>query len=79
MAIKPDIIIENEARQMIANGINYTIQQTGISMLRLEPILKEMYNEVKVQAEKEYADLQAQYEREVAEEAAAAETSKDEN
>lgn len=79
MAIKPDIIIENEARQMIANGINYTIQQTGISMLRLEPILKEMYNEVKVQAEQEYANLQAQYEREVAEEAAAAETSKDEN
>lgn len=79
MATKPDIIIENEARQMIANGINYTIQQTGISMLRLEPILKEMYNEVKVQAEQEYANLQAQYEREVAEEAAAAETPKDEN
>ena len=79
MAIKPDIMIENEARQMIANGINYTIQQTGISMLRLEPILKEMYNEVKAQAEQEYANLQAQYEREVAEEAAAAETPKDEN
>lgn len=79
MATKPDIIIENEARQMIANGINYTIQQTGISMLRLEPILKEMYNEVKVQAEQEYANLQAQYEREVVEEAAAAETPKDEN
>lgn len=79
MATKPDIIIENEARQMIANGINYTIQQTGISMLRLEPILKEMYNEVKAQAEQEYANLQAQYEREVAEEAAAAETPKDEN
>ena len=79
MATKPDIIIENEARQMIANGINYTSQQTGISMLRLEPILKEMYNEVKVQAEQEYANLQAQYEREVAEEAAAAETPKDEN
>lgn len=79
MATKPDIIIENEARQMIANGINYTIQQTGIPMLRLEPILKEMYNEVKVQAEQEYANLQAQYEREVAEEAAAAETPKDEN
>lgn len=79
MATKPDIIIENEARQMIVNGINYTIQQTGISMFRLEPILKDMYNEVKAQAKQEYTNLQAQYEREVAKEAAAAEASKDEN
>lgn len=71
MAKKPDIIIEAEARQMIANGVNYTIQQTGISMIRLEPILKEIYNEVQAQAQKEYAEIQQQYEQEVAAEEAA--------
>ena len=66
---KPEIIIENEARQMIANGINYTIQQTGIAMYRLEPIIKAVYTEVKAQADQELAQIQAQYEQEVQAEA----------
>ena len=81
MAIKPDIIIETEARQMISNGVNYTIQQTGISMLRLEPIVRELYNEIEQAADAEYKQIQAAYEQELKAEATAKEqeTIKDEN
>lgn len=81
MARKPDIIIETEARQMISNGVNYTIQQTGISMLRLEPIVRELYNEIKQAADAEYKQIQAAYEQELKAEATAKEqeTIKDEN
>lgn len=81
MAIKPDIIIETEARQMISNGVNYTIQQTGISMLRLEPIVRELYNEIKQAADAEYKQIQAAYEQELKAEATVKEqeTIKDEN
>lgn len=65
MVTKPDIVMEHEVRATLANGINYTIQQTGISMLRLAPIIKELYLEIQAQAEQEYQEIKAKYEKEV--------------
>lgn len=64
--IKPEALAIKEARQMLINGVNYTIQETGISFHALEPIMKDIYNEVLANANKELADAEKKYQEEMA-------------
>lgn len=64
--IKPEAIAIKEAREMLINGINYTIQETGISFHALEPIIKDLYNEVAANAGQELAEAEKKYQEEMA-------------
>lgn len=58
---KPEALIIKEAREMLINGFNYVIQETGISMIALEPIVKDLYNEVAQSAAHATAEAERQY------------------
>ena len=62
---KPEALIVKEARDMLVNGFNYVIQETGISMIALEPIVKDLYNEVAQNAAQETAAAERQYQEEL--------------
>ena len=62
---KPEALIVKEARDMLINGFNYVIQETGISMIALEPIVKDLYNEVAQNAAHETAAAERQYQEEL--------------
>ena len=63
--IKPEALVVKEARNMLINAFNYVIQETGISMIALEPIVKDLYNEVAQNAVQETAAAEKQYEEEL--------------
>ena len=58
---KPEALIVKEARDMLINGFNYVIQETGISMIALEPIVKDLYNEVAQNAAHATAEAERHY------------------
>ena len=62
---KPEALIIKEAREMLINGFNYVIQETGISMIALEPIVKDLYNEVAQNAARVTAEAERQYQEEL--------------
>lgn len=62
---KPEALIVKEAREMLISGFNYVIQETGISMIALEPIVKDLYNEVAQNAAHETAAAERQYQEEL--------------
>lgn len=62
---KPEALIIKEAREMLINGFNYVIQETGISMIALEPIVKDLYNEVAQNAAHATAEAERQYQEEL--------------
>lgn len=62
---KPEALIVKEAREMLVNGVNYVIQETGISMIALEPIMKDLYNEVASNAARETAEAERQYQEQL--------------
>lgn len=63
--IKPQALIVKEAKEMLINGINYTIQQTQIPFYELEPIMKDLYDEVRANALQEQQQAEAQYKAEL--------------
>ena len=63
--IKPEALVVKEARDMLVNGFNYVIQETGISMIALEPIVKDLYNEVAQNAAHETAAAERKYQEEL--------------
>ena len=62
---KPEALIVKEAREMLINGFNYVIQETGISMVALEPIVKDLYNEVAQNAAHATAEAERQYQEQL--------------
>lgn len=62
---KPEALIIKEAREMLINGFNYVIQETGISMVALEPIVRDLYNEVAQNAARATAEAEKQYQEEL--------------
>jgi uncharacterized phage-associated protein len=80
MAQKPDIIVELEVREKLIRFISEQLQTTQIPMYRLEPIVKEIYNDIKIQANDSItqlanaynAALQREYDEQLAQEKAEA-------
>lgn len=62
---KPEALIVKEAREMLYSGFNYVIQDTGISMIALEPIIKDLYTEVAQKAAFLTAEAKKQYQEEL--------------
>lgn len=62
---KPEALIIKEAREMLISGFSYVIQETGISMIALEPIVKDLYNEVAQNAARATAEAEKQYREEL--------------
>lgn len=62
---KPEALVIKEARNMLINAFNYVIQETGISMIALEPIVKDLYNEVAQNAAQITAEAEKQYQQEL--------------
>lgn len=62
---KPEALIVKEAREMLQTGFNYVIQETGISMTALEPIIKDLYIEVSQKAAFLAAEAKRQYQEEL--------------
>ena len=63
--IKPQALVVKEAREMLINGVNYTIQETGISFYDLEPIIQDLYNEVASNAARELNEAEQKYQAEM--------------
>lgn len=62
---KPEALVVKEARNMLINAFNYVIQETGISMIALEPIVKDLYTEVAQNAAQITAEAEKQYQQEL--------------
>lgn len=62
---KPEALIVKEAREMLVSGFNYVIQETGISMIALEPIVKDLYNEVAQNATHATTEAEKRYQEEL--------------
>ena len=63
--VKPEVLVNKEAREMLINGVNYIIQETGIRFSALESIIKDIYEEVGRNAQAEFEAAAKQYEEEL--------------
>ena len=62
----PESVAIRDTRDMLIYGINYAIQETGISFCNLESIMKDLYAEVAEGAQKELQEAEEKYKQEVA-------------
>lgn len=51
---RPMVVVVNEARQELITVINHYLRDEQIPCFILEPIVKELYTELKLNADKEY-------------------------
>lgn len=51
---RPLVVVINEARQELVAAINHYLRDEQVPCFILEPIVKELYTELKLNADKEY-------------------------